>query len=197
MAVSESEDSENEIIDYGNGNGIEDDDSQTSDDGNGKKWFLFSKAYQLIKKISLKIGWSSDDDRELVQKVKSTAKKENDKVNYKTRLNQVDWNGIAFKAYTPEECKSRFYSHLKNVRHWRTLSEIAIDIEANIKKCPLKKPLNSYQLFVQEQLANVKSSGDFVSIQCAILICSNVFANLVVFLFSIEVWNHEKPGISL
>lgn len=124
----------------------------------------------MIKKISLKIGWSSDDDRELVQKVKSTAKKENDKVNYKTRLNQVDWNGIAFKAYTPEECKSRFYSHLKNVRHWRTLSEIAIDIEANIKKCPLKKPLNSYQLFVQEQLANVKSSGDFVSIQCAILI---------------------------
>lgn len=36
-AVLESQDSENEVIDYGNGNGVEDDDSQTSDDGNGKK----------------------------------------------------------------------------------------------------------------------------------------------------------------
>lgn len=137
----------------------------------------------MIEKCTFKIGWSSDDDRELVQKVKSTAK-ENDKLNFKTRLNRVDWNGIAFKAYTPEECKSRFNAHLKNVRHWRTLSEIAADIEANIKKCPLKKPLNSYQLFVQEQLANVKSSGDFVSIQWATLIHSSVFAYFVFFAFN-------------
>lgn len=108
------------------------------------------------------IGWSSDDDRELVQKVKSTSK-ENDKVSFKTRLKQLKWTTIAFKNYSADDCKKRFDSHLKHIRKHRNLSEIATDIEANIKKCPLKKPLNSYQLFVQEQLANVKSSGDFVS----------------------------------
>lgn len=108
------------------------------------------------------LGWSSEDDRELVQKVKSTSK-DTDKVSYKTRLKQLNWNNIAFKSYSGDECEKRFQTHLKRVRRHRNLNEIATDIEANIKKCPLKKPLNSYQLFIQDQLANVKSSGDFVS----------------------------------
>lgn len=108
------------------------------------------------------IGWSSDDDRELVQKVKSTTKQA-DKVSYKTRLKQLNWNDIAFKSYSGDECEKRFQNHLKHVRRHRNLNEITTDIETNIKKCPLKKPLNSYQLFIQDQLTNVKSSGDFVS----------------------------------
>lgn len=75
----------------------------------------------------------------------------------------MNWSDIAFKSYTPDECEKRFKSHLKHVRRYRNLNEIATDIETNIKKCPLKKPLNSYQLFIQDQLTNVKSSGDFVS----------------------------------
>lgn len=75
----------------------------------------------------------------------------------------MKWQDIAFKSYSAYDCEKRFQSHLKNVRRYRNLNEIATDIETNIKKCPLKKPLNSYQIFIQDQLTNVRSSGDFVS----------------------------------
>lgn len=128
------------------------------------KWRFFDRngEYQISFQLFLSIiGWSSDDDHELVEKVKSTAK-ENDKVNYKTRLRQMDWKEIAFKNYTAEDCEKRFTDHLKHIRRYRNLSEVVVDIEANIKKCPLKKPLNSYQLFVKDQLMNATTSGDFV-----------------------------------
>lgn len=153
-------------MDFGNGtedNIHDDDDSLESDGGKKNNKKTLSKTKFNLKNCQLIfVGWSSDDDRELVQKVKSTSK-ENDRVNFKTRLKQMNWQTIAFKTYSPEDCEKRFNSHLKNVRRYRNLCEIATDIEANIQKCPLKKPLNSYQLFVQEKLANVKSSGDFVS----------------------------------
>lgn len=102
-------------------------------------------------------------------KVKSDAKS-TDKVNYKTRLSRFNWDAIAFKNHSGDDCEKRFKYHLKSVRRHRNLCEIVTDIEENIKKCPIKKPLNSYQLFVQSQLLNVKSSGDFVSsLSCNIL----------------------------
>lgn len=105
--------------------------------------------------------WNSDDDNELISKVKSLSK-ENDKVNYKTRLTQFDWSAVTFKRYSSKDCEKRFKCHLKNVRRYRTFSEIIKDVELNVKRCPVKKPLNSYQLFIQEQLATAKTSGDFV-----------------------------------
>lgn len=89
--------------------------------------------------------------------------KPNDKVQYKTRLKQLDWSNIAFKNFSAEDCAKRFEKHLKNVRHHRNLDEIVTDVQANLKKCPVKKPLNSYQLFIQEQLTAAEYSGDFVS----------------------------------
>lgn len=74
----------------------------------------------------------------------------------------MNWSEIAFKHYTAEDCEKRFADHLKHVRRHRNLNEVATDVEANIKKCLLKKPLNSYQIFVQDQLANATTSGDFV-----------------------------------
>lgn len=113
--------------------------------------------------ISKLIDWSSDDDHELVVKVKERTKS-NDKVNYETRLTQFDWSEIAFKNHSSEDCKKRFKCHLRKVRRYRTFFEVVTDVETNIKKCPIKKPLNSYQLFmIQDQLANATSSGDFVS----------------------------------
>lgn len=107
-------------------------------------------------------GWNSDYDQELVGKIKAIAKP-NDKTNYKTKLKNLNWSDIAFKNFTGEDCKKRFNVHLKQVRRHRTLNEITADIEANIKKCPVKKPLNSYQIYVQDQLLNATHQGDFVS----------------------------------
>lgn len=122
-------------------------------------------------------GWSSDDDRELVEKVKSISKI-NDRVNYKTRLKQVNWSDIAFKTHTAEDCSKRFTDHLKNVRRHRNLNEVVTDIETNIKKCPIKKPLNSYQIFIQDQLTSVTSSGDFVGFELELKIIYSHFGSL-------------------
>lgn len=106
--------------------------------------------------------WNTDDDSELVKKVKATCRT-GDKASYKTRMRTLDWETIAFKKYSGKECENRFKVHLKNVRRHRNLSEIVNDVESNIKKCPIKKPLNAYQLFIQDQLSNQTAQYDFVS----------------------------------
>lgn len=111
---------------------------------------------------SLSLVWTNDDDCKLVQLVKSTSKP-NDKVSFKTRLKQLDWNKIAFKSYSAKDCEERFQNHLNHIRRHRNMHEIVSDIETNVQKCQLKKPLNSYQLFIQEQFPDVKSDGNFVS----------------------------------
>lgn len=82
----------------------------------------------------------------------------------------MEWSDIAFKGHTPKDCEHRFNNHLKNVRRHRNLKEVVTDIEENIKRCPLKKPLNSYQIFIQDQLAHATTSGDFVCIFFIILL---------------------------
>lgn len=78
-------------------------------------------------------------------------------------MRTLDWETIAFKKYSGTECEQRFKVHLKNVRRHRNLGEIVNDVETNIKKCPIKKPLNAYQLFIQDQLTKQTTQGDFVS----------------------------------
>lgn len=111
----------------------------------------------------MQIGWSSSDEQELVKNIRQFTKK-SDKLKYNTRLQRLDWSKIAFKKYSAKECQGRFAKYLKMVRTYRTLPEILSDVEEEIKRIPFKKPLNSYQLFVQDQLSNAQSSGDFVSI---------------------------------
>lgn len=108
------------------------------------------------------VDWNNDDDRSLVEKIKATLK-ENDNVNFKTRLKQVDWKHIAFKKYSAKDCENRFNAHVKRVRRYRNLEEIVVDIETNIKKARAGEGLSAYHVFVQEQLSKATTSGDFVS----------------------------------
>lgn len=85
----------------------------------------------------------------------------NDKVSFKSRLKQFDWNKIAFQNYSAKDCKDRFNILMKHVRRHRNLNEMAVDIEITMTK--VKKPLNSYQLFIKDQLSKVTTTGDFVS----------------------------------
>lgn len=111
------------------------------------------------------LGWNDEDDRLLAEKVRNMAKA-NDKVSFKARLNKFDWAQIAFKNYSPKDCENRFNTHMKHVRRHRNLNEIAVDIETYIKqKSKVKKPCNSYQLFMMDQVRKIKNSEDFVSKQ--------------------------------
>lgn len=90
----------------------------------------------------------TDDDTELVQKVKATCRV-GDKTSYKTRLRSLDWETwetIAFKEYSEPECEKRFKIHLKNVRRHRNSSEIVNDVESNLVSSNMnmtkKKPVH-------------------------------------------------------
>lgn len=125
------------------------------------------------------VGWNNDDDRLLVEKIK-TCLKENDKASYKTRLKQVDWKQIAFRKYSAKECEDRFHAHLRRVRRSRNLNEIVVDIETNIKKARSVEGLSAYHVFVQEQLTKATTSADFVSF---ILHCFGVTPKILLIAF--------------
>lgn len=108
------------------------------------------------------VDWTNDDDRLLVERIKATLK-ENDNVNFKTRLKKIDWKQIAFKKYSASNCEDRFETHVKRVRRFRILKEIVVDVEENIKKARAGEGLSAYHVFVQEQLSKATSSADFVS----------------------------------
>lgn len=78
---------------------------------------------------------------------------------------KLDWDAIAFKKYSAVECLERFKKYVKCVRRVRNLNEIVDDVEAHINRCPIKKPLNSYQIFIKDQLSTIRSCGDFVSLK--------------------------------
>lgn len=162
---------EDEIIDYSNGHDLSLDgqtESITSEAGSSNVHShdesssnTFNQWIFLLILLPI-VGWHSQDDRTLVEKVKSISKA-NDRVSFKARLKHFDWNKIAFQNYSAKECEDRFNTLMKCVRQHRNLNEIAVDIETTMTKSKLKKPLNSYQLFVQDQLSKVTTTGDFVS----------------------------------
>lgn len=139
----------------------------------------------------MQIGWSSEDEQELVKNIRQFTSK-SDKLKYSTRVQRLDWGKVAFKKHTPAECQERFAKYLKMVRNYRTLHEILSDVEEEIKRIPFKKPLNSYQLFVQDQLSKAQSSGDFVSISSSMRI---VVADINwIFVCSSTVEKNEELG---
>lgn len=88
--------------------------------------------------------------------------KQNDKVSYKTRLHLIHWNEVAFKNHTALDCEERFRKLSKNVRQFRNLEEIVIDVEASIE-ANSEKTMTGFEVFVRDYLDNTQSC-DFVSV---------------------------------
>lgn len=127
-------------------------------------------------------AWNTDDDRALMEKVKAVSNSNaSDRTSYKTRLKQIDWKEIAFKTYSPKDCKHRFDSHLRRVRHFRTLNEMIVDMQANIKNKRAAEGLSGYHIFVKEQLSNATAYADFVSVMLRMSIADSVIFSLMRF----------------
>uniref|UniRef100_A0A8C9VDB5 Upstream binding transcription factor n=1 Tax=Scleropages formosus TaxID=113540 RepID=A0A8C9VDB5_SCLFO len=89
---------------------------------------------------------------------------QNDISKYKTAESHLDWEKVAFNHYSAEMCKQKWLEISREVRKFRTLSELIVDAQdyiknpykgKNLKKHPdfPKKPLTPYFRFFMEKRA--------------------------------------------
>uniref|UniRef100_A0A8C9SI25 Upstream binding transcription factor n=1 Tax=Scleropages formosus TaxID=113540 RepID=A0A8C9SI25_SCLFO len=107
--------------------------------------------------------WVKDDLLKLLDGMKANLP-QNDISKYKTAESHLDWEKVAFNHYSAEMCKQKWLEISREVRKFRTLSELIVDAQdyiknpykgKNLKKHPdfPKKPLTPYFRFFMEKRA--------------------------------------------
>uniref|UniRef100_A0A3Q2E9Q4 Upstream binding transcription factor n=1 Tax=Cyprinodon variegatus TaxID=28743 RepID=A0A3Q2E9Q4_CYPVA len=107
--------------------------------------------------------WAQDDLLKLLDAMK-VALPQKDVTKYKTSESHLDWQKVAFNSYTAEMCKQKWLEVSKEIRKFRTLTELIVDAEdyiknpykgKKLKKHPdfPKKPLTPYFRFFMEKRA--------------------------------------------
>uniref|UniRef100_A0A7N6AI76 HMG box domain-containing protein n=1 Tax=Anabas testudineus TaxID=64144 RepID=A0A7N6AI76_ANATE len=107
--------------------------------------------------------WAQDDLLKLLEAMKM-ALPQKDLTKYKTSESHLDWQKVAFNSYTADMCKQKWQEVSKEIRKFRTLTELIFDAQdyiknpykgKKIKKHPdfPKKPLTPYFRFFMEKRA--------------------------------------------
>ncbi|KAK5606214.1 hypothetical protein CRENBAI_025203 [Crenichthys baileyi] len=107
--------------------------------------------------------WVQDDLLKLLEAMK-VALPQKDLTKYKTSESHLDWQKVAFNSYTAEMCKQKWQEISKEIRKFRTLTELIVDAQdyiknpykgKKLKKHPdfPKKPLTPYFRFFMEKRA--------------------------------------------
>lgn len=107
--------------------------------------------------------WAQDDLLRLLDGMK-VALPQKDLTKYKTSESHLDWQKVAFNCYTAEMCKQKWQEVSKEIRKFRTLTELIFDAQdyiknpykgKKLKKHPdfPKKPLTPYFRFFMEKRA--------------------------------------------
>ncbi|KAK1877739.1 Nucleolar transcription factor 1 [Dissostichus eleginoides] len=107
--------------------------------------------------------WAQDDLLKLLEAMK-LALPQKDLTKYKTSESHLDWTKVAFNSFTAEMCKQKWSEVSKEIRKFRTLTELIFDAQdyiknpykgKKIKKHPdfPKKPLTPYFRFFMEKRA--------------------------------------------
>ncbi|XP_007567772.1 nucleolar transcription factor 1 isoform X1 [Poecilia latipinna] len=107
--------------------------------------------------------WAQDDLLKLLDSMK-VALPQKDLTKYKTSESHLDWQKVAFNSYTAEMCKQKWQEVSKEIRKFRTLTELIFDAQdyiknpykgKKLKKHPdfPKKPLTPYFRFFMEKRA--------------------------------------------
>ncbi|XP_061087963.1 nucleolar transcription factor 1 isoform X2 [Conger conger] len=108
-------------------------------------------------------AWGKDDLLKLLDGMKVNLP-QNDLSKYKTAESHLDWEKVSFNHYSAEMCKQKWVQVSREVRKFRTLSELIVDAQdyiknpykgKNLKKHPdfPKKPLTPYFRFFMEKRA--------------------------------------------
>lgn len=110
-----------------------------------------------------KEDWTKEDVLGLLDCMRSIVPS-NDVLKFKTTESHMDWNKVTFAHYTGEMCKRKWSEISHEVRKFRTLSELILDVQENVKN-PYKgkklknhpdfpkKPLTPYFRFFMEKRA--------------------------------------------
>ncbi|XP_071399502.1 nucleolar transcription factor 1 [Centroberyx affinis] len=107
--------------------------------------------------------WGQDDLLKLLEAMK-LALPQKDLTKYKTSESHLDWEKVAFNTYTGDMCKQKWQEVSKEIRKFRTLTELIFDAQdyiknpykgKKLKKHPdfPKKPLTPYFRFFMEKRA--------------------------------------------
>uniref|UniRef100_A0A4W4DS96 HMG box domain-containing protein n=1 Tax=Electrophorus electricus TaxID=8005 RepID=A0A4W4DS96_ELEEL len=107
--------------------------------------------------------WAQDDLLKLLDAMKVNLP-EKDLAKYKTSEAHLDWEKVAFNAYSAEMCKQKWNEVSREIRKFRTLTELIFDAQdyiknpykgKKLKKHPdfPKKPLTPYFRFFMEKRA--------------------------------------------
>uniref|UniRef100_A0A8C9V5R4 Upstream binding transcription factor n=1 Tax=Scleropages formosus TaxID=113540 RepID=A0A8C9V5R4_SCLFO len=108
-------------------------------------------------------AWASDDLLKLLESMREKLPQK-DVVRYKTAESRLDWDEVAFGHFSGEECKRKWLEVSRQVRRFRTLTELIADVQElatnphkgkTVKKHPdfPKKPLTAYFRFFKEKRA--------------------------------------------
>ncbi|KAF5903787.1 nucleolar transcription factor 1, partial [Clarias magur] len=109
------------------------------------------------------VVWAQDDLLKLLDAMKVNLP-EKDLTKYKTTEAHLDWEKVAFNTYSAEMCKKKWLEVSKEIRKFRTLTELIVDAQdyiknpykgKKLKKHPdfPKKPLTPYFRFFMEKRA--------------------------------------------
>ncbi|XP_026063692.1 nucleolar transcription factor 1 [Carassius auratus] len=107
--------------------------------------------------------WEQDDLLKLLECMKVNLP-EKDLSKYKTSESHLDWEKVAFNSYSGEMCKQKWQEVSREIRKFRTLTELIVDAQdyvknpykgKKLKKHPdfPKKPLTPYFRFFMEKRA--------------------------------------------
>ncbi|XP_016368302.1 nucleolar transcription factor 1-like [Sinocyclocheilus rhinocerous] len=107
--------------------------------------------------------WVQDDLLKLLDAIKVNLP-EKDLTKYKTSESHLDWEKVAFNSYSGEMCKQKWKEVSREIRKFRTLTELIVDAQdyvknpykgKKLKKHPdfPKKPLTPYFRFFMEKRA--------------------------------------------
>ncbi|KAG9264467.1 nucleolar transcription factor 1 [Astyanax mexicanus] len=107
--------------------------------------------------------WAQDDLLKLLDAMKVNLP-EKDLVKYKTSEAHLNWEKVAFNTFSAEMCKKKWIEVSKEIRKFRTLTELIVDAKdyiknpykgKKLKKHPdfPKKPLTPYFRFFMEKRA--------------------------------------------
>ncbi|XP_051994755.1 nucleolar transcription factor 1 [Xyrauchen texanus] len=107
--------------------------------------------------------WEQDDMLKLLDAMKGNLP-EKDQAKYKTSESHLDWEKVAFNSYSGEMCKQKWLEVSREIRKFRTLTELIVDAQdyiknpykgKKLKKHPdfPKKPLTPYFRFFMEKRA--------------------------------------------
>ncbi|XP_048859146.1 nucleolar transcription factor 1-like isoform X2 [Brienomyrus brachyistius] len=107
--------------------------------------------------------WPKEDLLKLLDGMKGNLP-QNDLSRFKTMESRLDWDKVAFGPYSGDTCKQKWQAVSREVRKYRTLSEMIVDAEDFIKNPQRskrtqrhpdfpKKPLTAYLRFFMEKRA--------------------------------------------